>query len=52
MTQMPGWSGLANARVTMFGDVYELTDDLQRGAREVCVAFPRCGRVSVFLAAA
>ncbi len=34
--QMPGWSGLANARVTMFGDVYQLSDDLQRGAREVC----------------
>ena len=32
---MPGWSGLANARVTMFGDVYLLSDDLQRGAREV-----------------
>ncbi len=32
---MPGWSGLANARVTMFGDVYQLSDDLQRGAREV-----------------
>lgn len=32
---MPGWTGLANARVTMFGDVYQLADDLQAGAREV-----------------
>ena len=33
--QMPGWTGLANARVTMFGDVYQLADELQEGARQV-----------------
>ena len=27
--QMPGWGGLANARVTMFGDVYKLPKELQ-----------------------
>lgn len=32
MVQMPGWTGLANARVTIFGDVYQLPADLQVGA--------------------
>ena len=31
--QMPGWSGLANARVTLFGDVAVLPDDLQATAQ-------------------
>jgi hypothetical protein len=34
VVQMPGWLGLSNARVTIFGDVYELPDELQ-----VCIAF-------------
>lgn len=33
--QMPGWSGLANARVTMFGDVYKLPKELQGAAAEI-----------------
>lgn len=33
--QMPGWGGLANARVTMFGDVYKLPDDLQSTAADI-----------------
>ncbi len=32
VVQMPGWTGLANARVTIFGDVYQLPADLQVGA--------------------
>ena len=32
---MPGWGGLANARVTIFGDVYQLPADMQAAAREV-----------------
>lgn len=32
VVQMPGWTGLANARVTIFGDVYQLPADMQ-----VCV---------------
>jgi hypothetical protein len=27
--QIPGWSGLSNARVTIFGDVYPLPADEQ-----------------------
>jgi putative heme iron utilization protein len=33
--QMPGWTGLANARVTIFGDVYALPKNMQEQAREV-----------------
>jgi putative heme iron utilization protein len=29
VVQMPGWTGLANARVTIFGDVYQLPADMQ-----------------------
>eukprot|EP00798_Chlamydomonas_sp_ICE-L_P027540 gene27540-8794_t len=29
VVQMPGWTGLANARVTIFGDVHPLPEDLQ-----------------------
>ena len=32
---MPGWTGLANARVTIFGDVYQLPADMQDAAREI-----------------
>lgn len=35
VVQMPGWSGLANARVTIFGDVYQLPPEMQGTAREV-----------------
>ena len=33
--QMPGWGGLANARVTMFGDVYKLPKELQSPAADI-----------------
>jgi putative heme iron utilization protein len=29
VVQVPGWSGLSNARVTIFGDVYPLPEDQQ-----------------------
>ena len=29
VVQMPGWLGLSNARVTMFGDVFELPESMQ-----------------------
>ena len=29
VVQMPGWKGLANARVTIFGDVYPLPQEHQ-----------------------
>ncbi|KAK9822096.1 hypothetical protein WJX74_007082 [Apatococcus lobatus] len=35
VVQMPGWSGLANARVTIFGDVYQLPPEMQGTAREI-----------------
>lgn len=35
IVQLPGWSGLANARVTIFGDVYQLPPNLQRDAKEI-----------------
>ncbi|KAG2499019.1 hypothetical protein HYH03_003205 [Edaphochlamys debaryana] len=38
VVQMPGWTGLANARVTIFGDVYQLPPDLQDSAREIFIA--------------
>eukprot|EP01018_Ginkgo_biloba_P026582 Gb_36028 [translate_table: standard] len=31
VVQIPGWSGLSNARVTIFGDVYPLPADQQKG---------------------
>lgn len=35
VVQMPGWTGLANARVTIFGDVFQLPPELQPVARDV-----------------
>lgn len=35
VVQMPGWSGEANARVTMFGDVHVLPERMQAPAVEV-----------------
>ncbi|KAK9816434.1 hypothetical protein WJX72_000205 [[Myrmecia] bisecta] len=35
VVQMPGWTGLANARVTIFGDVYQLPPQMQDAAREI-----------------
>jgi cbb3-type cytochrome oxidase subunit 1 len=29
VVQMPGWTGLANARVTIFGDIHQLPPELQ-----------------------
>ncbi|KAJ4887053.1 Pyridoxamine 5'-phosphate oxidase family protein [Raphanus sativus] len=34
VVQMPGWSGLSNARVTFFGDVYPLSQDEQEWAHK------------------
>lgn len=33
--QMPGWTGLANARVTIFGDVYILPKELREQAEQI-----------------
>ena len=33
--QIPGWSGLANARVTIFGDVYPLPSEHQEWAQKL-----------------
>lgn len=33
--QLPGWTGLANARVTIFGDIYPLPKNMQDAAREI-----------------
>ena len=35
VVEMPGWAGLANARVTIFGEVYALPPDLQPAARAI-----------------
>lgn len=35
IVQLPGWSGLANARVTIFGDVYQLPPEFQGHAKDV-----------------
>lgn len=38
VVQMPGWTGMANARVTIFGDVYQLPPDMHQAAREIYAA--------------
>ncbi|KAJ7525799.1 hypothetical protein O6H91_17G067300 [Diphasiastrum complanatum] len=38
VVQIPGWSGLANARVTLFGDVYPLPNDKQEWAHKHYIA--------------
>ncbi|KAK3123895.1 hypothetical protein QOZ80_8AG0637680 [Eleusine coracana subsp. coracana] len=38
VVQVPGWSGLSNARVTIFGDVYPLPADQQEWAHKQYVA--------------
>ncbi|KAK9099773.1 hypothetical protein Scep_023203 [Stephania cephalantha] len=38
VVQIPGWSGLSNARVTIFGDVYPLPVDQQEWAHKQYVA--------------
>jgi len=35
VVQMPGWGGLANARVTIFGDVYPVPPETQPLARDI-----------------
>lgn len=35
IVQMPGWSGLANAQVTIFGDIYQLPPRLEVFAKQV-----------------
>lgn len=35
VVQMPGWNGLANARVTIFGDVYQLPPEMQASAADI-----------------
>ncbi|CAH9138905.1 unnamed protein product [Cuscuta epithymum] len=34
VVQVPGWTGLSNARVTMFGDIYPLPEDQQEWAHK------------------
>ncbi|KAA8541536.1 hypothetical protein F0562_022688 [Nyssa sinensis] len=38
VVQIPGWSGLSNARVTIFGDVYPLLEDQQEWAHKQYMA--------------
>ncbi|KAK1436957.1 hypothetical protein QVD17_02741 [Tagetes erecta] len=38
VVQIPGWSGLSNARVTIFGDVYPLSEEEQEWAHKQYVA--------------
>lgn len=38
VVQTPGWSGLSNARVTIFGDVYPLPEDQQEWAHKQYMA--------------
>lgn len=38
VVEMPGWSGLANARVTIFGEVGPLPENLQEAGRELFAA--------------
>jgi hypothetical protein len=38
VVQMPGWTGLANARVTVFGEIRQLPPSLQVRARCGCGA--------------
>ncbi|CAN6997555.1 unnamed protein product [Brassica oleracea var. botrytis] len=38
VVQMPGWSCLSNARVTLFGDVYPLSEDEQEWAHKQYIA--------------
>ncbi|GAB2247751.1 hypothetical protein Droror1_Dr00007633 [Drosera rotundifolia] len=38
VVQIPGWTGLSNARVTVFGDVYPLPDSQQKWAHEQYIA--------------
>lgn len=40
VVQLPGWTGLANARVTIFGDVYQLPQEQQGIARQVTQMLP------------
>ena len=35
VVQMPGWTDLANAHITIFGDVYQLPPEMQSAARDV-----------------
>ncbi|KAK3267274.1 hypothetical protein CYMTET_24155 [Cymbomonas tetramitiformis] len=35
VVQMPGWSGLSNARVTIMGDIYPLPEEAQALAKEI-----------------
>ena len=39
VVQMPGWTGMANARVTIFGDVYQLPPEMHEAAREVRLSY-------------
>lgn len=49
VVEMPGWRGLANARVTMFGELYQLPKDLQPVAKEMFQSkFNPLGRVCSF----
>jgi putative heme iron utilization protein len=45
VVQMPGWTGLANARVTIFGDVYQLPADMQ--VRQAVAGYCGCMFIAV-----
>lgn len=51
VVQAPGWSGLANASVTIFGDVYELPPESEEAARSLFAqkARTQCGCSGPFL---
>ncbi|XP_019198319.1 PREDICTED: uncharacterized protein LOC109192206 isoform X2 [Ipomoea nil] len=38
VVQVPGWTGLSNARVTIFGDIYPLPEDQQEWAHKQYIA--------------
>jgi hypothetical protein len=44
VVQLPGWTGLANARVTIFGDVFQLPPELQESAKDVFLQKQARGR--------
>mmetsp|Transcript_25717 Transcript_25717/g.84651 ORF Transcript_25717/g.84651 Transcript_25717/m.84651 type:complete len:258 (-) Transcript_25717:39-812(-) len=44
--QMPGWSGLANARVTIFGEIYKAPEELQLAGREIFSRHTRTSKAS------
>lgn len=50
VVQMPGWSGLTNARVTIFGEIYQLPAEMEPVAKEVSHQFSLLRLSEMFLA--